>query len=438
VSAYKQEAAINSEVDLHDATKSVSFLVQLADILDAPPRIETNAGEATGTDEPTGAYFRGGPAQGPMNLTKAQAQHIAVLLGFGLGAVSSAAVAGSVAAYKHTCTPIRDGLDERRPVPTFTAGQQIGGVIEKLRYASCALDSVILDFTKDQWVKATGQIKATGKMSSNLGEDTITALDNVTTLTLTARVNGATAGERLDSVQRIIAEYPADSGIWVDVAFSAVTAGSAGPPLVPSDITITALGGAGASTSYKALYADRESGTGWETFAAKRVETPLLVNSMAVVVGGTWNNTTKTLSGGHSHLGDISQVTYTLNNALTPEFRPSGGAEDANYANFFSSGGRTQKLSFKRDLWDAINRLRLRAGDYFSVHIVCTGDVIPGETTERYRLEMFFPRCMFLTAQPGVDGNKLSEQLDIQVLEDETLGSVLAFVTNGVAAYAAV
>jgi hypothetical protein len=427
VSAYARETALNTEQEL-----DACLLVKKENVLNWTPRLESNADEATGTEEPTLLYKRGGLAEGTINFDRMQAQHAAFLLAYGLGGCSSAAIAGSVAAYKHSITPLVGGLDMARALPSFTVAMRLGKTVLKRLFASCFIDSLTVNFEKDQFCKASATVKGTGKVTSNLVSESITALDNATSLTLAANgVNGTTDQERLDNVQQIVAEYPAASGIWVDVTYSAVSGAS------PAVITITSLGGAGASTTYKLIYASLEPGTDWRTFPARPAETPLMVNQIALTVGGKWDNTAKTLSGGHLLAAEIKSLSYTLSNNLAVEF--TAGAGNPDYANRAQrSAERTQKISLGREFWDYAYQQHMHLTDYFTVHVLCQGDVMTGETTERYTLEAIFPRCAVLGGPLGADGPRLGETLDIQVLEDDTVGSVQAFVKNKQVTYAGV
>jgi hypothetical protein len=352
------------------------------------------------------------------------------LLTGALGQCTSAAIGGSAGAYKHSIAPLIGGLEPGRLMPTFTAVQRLGKTLVKRRLASCFVDSLTLSFKKGAFVTGQANIKATGKYTDNLTRDTITAKDNVTTLTLTARVNGSTAGERLDNIHRIKAEFPAASGIWVDVAFSAVTAGSAGPPVVPSAVTITSLGGAGTNdVTYKALYADLEPGNDWRTQPAQVLETPLQVSQAVVKFGGKWDDTAKTYAGGHQHAFDLDNLDWTYNNNGTVDFTPGGGTPY--YANRIDrSADPTQKLSVGRELWDWAIQERVNLMEPFTVYTLSEGAIMSGETAVQYTVEMIWPNVVAMNSPISVSGARLSETPELQVLWDATAGSVQAFVKN--------
>jgi hypothetical protein len=52
-------------------------------------------------------------------------------------------------------------------------------------------------------------------------------------------------------------------------------------------------------------------------------------------------------------------------------------------------------------------------------------------------VEIIFPKVAVLASPISVDGKRLAEAGDLQVLEDETYGSVIVIVQNKVTAYAA-
>lgn len=77
----------------------------------------------------------------------------------------------------------------------------------KRRFASLFVGDLEASFDADSWVKLKATCLGTGKVSDNMVEESITAAENVTTLTLAANVvNGSTAATRLASVQRIRVE----------------------------------------------------------------------------------------------------------------------------------------------------------------------------------------------------------------------------------------
>mgnify|MGYP005836282901 CR=1 FL=1 len=423
MSAHAREIALNVEQAL-----DLSILVGVGDVINLEPRLIVNSDEATGTEEPTAVYDQGRRAGGAWNFKRAQPHQLAAMLAYALGQCSSSDVPGSTGGRKHVFTPLDGYVDAGRGLPSFTAAQRYGKTVLKRRFASCFVDSLTINCPKDDFIQATATLKATGKVTSNLVEESVTALDNVTQLTLAANaVQGATAQERLDAVQQVVAEYPAASGVWAPVTVTAVS------DATPAVLTITSLGGAGASTTYKVFYADKEPGGDWRAFPARVSEPPLKVSELAVVVGGKWDGST--ITGGRQLTSEIKSLSWTLNNNVEVESTPGGGAD---YANRALRGQRTQKLTLGREFWDAVwQELRLTAAATFSVYMKAEGALLNAGEAARYTLGMCWPLCC-LTASPiSADGARLAETPEIQVLQDATHGSLYAWVINKGTTYGA-
>lgn len=413
VSAGNAETAINTE-----QTLDLSIMAALGDVFNLDMRRESNADEATGKEEPDQIYDNGHTTSGNLNFPKAQPQHFAFLLAYGLG-VSAASAAGT--GYQHTITPIDGDLDNDRSLPSFSAMQRYGKTVLKRRFLSMFVDSVSATFAKDDWVKCNGSIKGTGKHVDNVTEETITALDNVTTLTLAANgVEGADAAGRLDNVQRIKVELT--SGVWTEVAYSAVSAAS------PAEITITAPGAGATSVSYKVLYIPTEAAA--FTFPAKIQETPLRVAQMSVLMGATWSGTA--FAGGRAVTTEVNQIQYNLSNGLEIEFVPGAGGT---YATSCFRPARSQTLKLDRKFKDFILQQHILDNDDFGFHILCEGAEY--ESGHKYQVEFIFPKVAILSSPLSVNGKVLAEAGDMQVLEDDTYGSVIVKVKNLQSGYAA-
>ena len=115
VSANSRETAINTE-----QTLDTSMLVDMANVINLEPRREDNAEELTGLEEADTIYDLGKLSGFQINFPKAQPQHFAFIMGFGLGSVTTGA-AGS--GYEHTETPIVGDIDAEMSLPAFTAAQ---------------------------------------------------------------------------------------------------------------------------------------------------------------------------------------------------------------------------------------------------------------------------------------------------------------------------
>ena len=415
VSAYTRETAINTE-----QTLDLTLLVAMSDVANLEYRRETNDNEATGKEESDRIDDLGATASLSLNYEHAQPQHFAFVGAFALGMISSAA-AGT--GYQHTITPLEGDLDEARSNPSFTFAQRYGKTILKRRFASGFIDSFTATFTRDAWVKLVGSCKATGKRTDNLTEETVNAYIDGTSLTLAANgVEGSTAALRLQNVQRIRVELA--SGVWTEVAFSAVS------DTTPAVITITAPGAAHTLKDFKILYAPTESG--WMVFPARVNETPLRISEMTLIVGGTWNGAA--FSGGRELQAEMNSIEWTFNNNGEIRFVPGAGGL---YASQYQRGGRTQKLKLNREFREFILQQHMEDNDTIGLYILAEGAAYDASPLHKYQVEIIFPKVGILSAPVSVNGKRLAEAGDIQVLEDDTYGSVILRVKNLQATYAA-
>lgn len=413
VSANNKETSLNTE-----QTLDTSLLVDVGDILGLEPRRENNTEELTGKEEADTVYDLGDVASGKFTFNKAQPQHLAFLAAYGLGAVATA-VSGT--GYCHTITPIDGDLSTDRSVPTFTASQRLGKVVGKRLLASMAVDQFAITFAKDEFVKATGNLKGTGKHTDTIVEETITAKDDATSLNLAANgVAGSTDAERLDNIHQIRVELTA--GVWTEVEFSAVSSAT------PAAITITAPGSATADVNYKVLYAPVEPA--WATFPSRVVESPLKVADLNVTLGGKW--TGSAFEGGRALTSEIASIEWTMNNNLEVSFVPGAGGA---YASRVWRDGRAQVLKLEREMRDWILQNYQNTNEVFAVRLYAVGaEFATGET---YKAEIIFPRVGVLSAPVTVSGKVVAEPGDLAVLQDDTYGSVITKITNQVATYAA-
>ena len=416
VSANSRETAINTE-----QTLDTGMLCALGDVLNLVPRREDNSNEATGYEEPDTIYDLGALAEGVFNFERGQPQHFAFLLAYALGSVSTAA-AGT--GYKHTITPLDGDLDAYRSLPSFTAAQRFGKTVMKRRFASCFVDSIAATFARDAWCKISGTIKGTGKVTNSITEETVTAAGNAESLTLAANaVAGSTAAERLANVHSIKVEL--SDGVWTDVEYSAVSEAT------PAVITITDPGGeASPEVDYKILYAATEAA--WMTFPARVDETPLRVSGVTVNMGGTWSGSA--FEGGRELCAEVKQIEWSFQNNLEVQFTPCAGGS---YAARALRGGRTQKIKLDREFREFIMQQHISDNDTFGLSILAEGAAYDDSPEYKYQVEIIFPKVGILSSPVSVDGKRLAEGVDLQVLEDATYGSVIVNVQNKQATYAA-
>ena len=420
VSAITAETALNTE-----QTLDTGMLVDLASVIKYEARRETNADEAIGKEEPDAVYDLGALASLDLSFARMQAQHAAFIMAYALGLRTT--VAGGSTGYKHTITPITGDLDASRSNPSFTGAMRYGKHLLKERYASFLIDSFTLSLKKDSWASIKAACPSTGKRSSNNYEESKTAAYNASSLTLAANgVAGSTVQERLDNVHFVKVQVPATLQ-WVDVTVTAVSDAS------PAILTITPVGGAATSTTYKIIYNIKEDATyAWCSFPARVSEPPLRCSDFSVNFGGLWNGSA--ILGGHTLQTELKSLDWAFTNGIKPEFTPGGGTYS--YANRALRDGRTQKLTLDRNFKDMIIGQRLLAPTDHAV-IRCLAEGAEYEAGHKYTVEVIFPKVGVLADDRSIDGKRLGEKGDFVIFEDDTYGSVIVNVKNKVATYAA-
>jgi hypothetical protein len=414
VSASRQETAINQE-----QTLDTTFLVDLNTVLNYRALKYANRDEVTGKEEADRLYDLGGTVSGSLAFSRAQPQHFAFLMAYALGEVSTVPLGSS--GHRHVVRPRSGEVDAARSNPSFTAAMRFGRQVMKRRFASCFVDQTRVEFAKDGWAKITGVVKGSGKVLDNTRVEEVTAAYNTGSLTLAANgVEGANAGDRLANVQAVKVLNPA-TGAWDEVNYMAVSSGT------PGVVTITPPGGSATGTTYRVYYLPRESG--WMAFPGRVEEPPLKVSQLTVNIGGRWNGTSFT--GGYTPTAEIRRILWTFQNNLSPERCPGGG----DYASRAYRAGREQKLSFDRDFRDFLLAQSLKDNDYFGIYLKAAGPEF--ESGVPYQVEIIFPRVATSAAPVQVNQRRLSEGVELAVLEDDTYGSVIVAVQNLVSSYAA-
>jgi len=414
VSARRQEPALNVEQDL-----DTTLLVDLTTTLTYRGLKAVNREEMTGKEEADRVYDLGGNVSGALSFSQAQPQHFAFLLAYALGEVTTTPLGDG--GYRHQIRPRAGEVDACRSNPSFTAALRYGRQVLKRRYTSCFIDQVRVELAKDGWARIAGVVKGTGKVTDNTRRETVNAPFNAGSLTLSQGVEGATAAERLANVQAVQVLDPVTQA-WQEVGYTEVSGE------VPAVITIAPPGGSSTLTSYRVYYLPRESG--WMSFPERVEEPPLKVSRVAVHLGGRWNGTE--FLGGHQLTGELKRLVWQFANHLVVERTPGGGTDHANRA--FRSG-RQQKLSLDRDFRDFLLDLHLREGEYLSLYLKAQGpEMAPGLF---YQVELVFPRVAVVAGPVKTAQRRLTEEVELAVLEDDTYGSVIVYVQNRVSGYAA-
>ena len=211
VSARRQEPAINTEQEL-----DTLLLADLNTVLNYQAVKFANRDELTGKEEADRLYDLGGKVAGTLSFTRAQPQHFAFLLAYGLGEVTTAALGAT--GFRHTIRPRYGEVDAARSNPSFTAAMRLGSQVLKRRFTSCFVDQVKVEFPKDGWAKISGAVKGTGKVGDNTCLEEVAAPYNAGSLTLAANgVAGESAGERFANVQAVQVLNPATLA-WDEVS----------------------------------------------------------------------------------------------------------------------------------------------------------------------------------------------------------------------------
>jgi len=415
VSANLQEPAINVEQAL-----DTTMLVDLNTALVYRALKVANRDELTGKEEADRLYDLGGVVSGNLSFSRAQPQHFAFLLAYALGEVQTSRVGGS--GFRHTIRPRAGEVDEARSNPSFTAAMRYGKQVLKQRFASCFLDQVRVEFAREGWAKIHGAVKGTGKVADNAQVEAVAAAYNAGSLTLaTNGVEGASAAERLSNVQAVQVLNPTTQE-WDEVSYSGVSAGT------PAVITITPPGGNAEITTYRVYYIPRESG--WMVFPPRVEEPPLKVSQLTVKVGGRWNGAE--FLGGRPLGAELHKLVWNFRNHLTPERTPGAGGD---YANRAFRHGREQKLEIDRDFRDFLLAQHFKENDYLAIYLKAAGPEF--EAGVNYQVELVFPKVAILAAPVRVAQRRVAEEVEFAILEDDTYGSVVAYVQNQVSGYAA-
>lgn len=418
VTAATCEAAINA-----GGTPDTTLQMASGDMLTVERQRETDAEEMTGTEEATRIYDLGkSGSSGNFTFDKCQPHQAAFLAAFALGKCETSALGTG---YEHVITPLAGDVDAMRSLPTFAAAQRLGNSIVKTLFSGLVVDSLTMTAAPDAFLKVSGSIKGTGKTEEDIVSETVSALDNVTELTLDSNgVFGADAQGRIDSIHQVRVELT--SGVWTPLP---ITAASDATPAV---ITIESAGGAGSETvKYQILYKPATEAA-WMTFPAKVQETGLRTADTIVQFGGAWDGST--FEGGETLTCKLKNLEWSFNN--NSQTRKCFG-QSAEYAGEHFRDGRSQtvKLDFyKKDM--SIAQM-VKNNETFGLRIVAEGAEFDEVNGHKYAVEVIFPKLGFNSHSDSVDGKRMAESAECQVLEDETYGSVIVKIRHAVSGYAA-
>lgn len=212
---------------------------------------------------------------------------------------------------------------------------------------------------------------------------------------------------------------------------------------LPSEIYITAPGGTGDSVTYKVTYENAGDPSGWlweiwTNFDAIPYpdEPPLRVSNFCIKYGGQWDGSA--YNGGYSISRAMKSFTLTANNNMMIEFRPGGCVGeievDRSYANYIARDGREQTAAIVKEMEDAVFQKAIQSNREFAIEITMTGSEFA--VGENYSAYLVFPKCSFSNNQRDGGTNRLSENMDIAILEDSVYSSVYTKVIDTTAIYA--
>jgi len=408
VSAQNAEPAINTE-----ATLDTILLSSLSDVANIEYDRFDNADERHGREEPSIVYEGTLRASMPLTFERAQAQHYALLLSYGLGNITTQELTNG--GYEHVITPIEGEWDDYRGLPSMTVKTRHGKTVVQRKFFSMFVESVTASFARDDFSKLSAQINGTGKNETAMTQ--VYADSDTTTLTVTDKVHA----NDIESIHELMVSVDM---VWHPVTITAVESdGGSG-----SNITIELLDSqtAGAEYTYRILYRKDEA----TMPSTPMFETPLFVSDVRLNIGGKWEN--NQINGGRWLDAEMKSVEYSLTNNLSLVTGFSGTNE--RYANRVFREGRTQTIKFDREFRDYIIQHYLDTNQTFSLYLKAEGDLFNDNT--RFGVSMLFPRLSVLSAPLSIDGKKNAEQGDMVALDDGDIGSCRISVVNNIPKYA--
>ena len=136
--------------------------------------------------------------------------------------------------------------------------------------------------------------------------------------------------------------------------------------------------------------------------------------------------------GGREMDAELKSIEWTLNTNMDIEFVPGAGGA---YASAAFRNGRVQTIKVDREFRNYILQQHIDDSETLGLYVLAEGAVY--NSPHKYQVELMFPDVAVVTAPISVDGKRLAEAGDLLVLEDDTYGSVIAFVKNVQSAYAA-
>ena len=385
------------------------MISKISDVPNIKPHRVTNEDEKNGKEEPTEVIETITRLEMPMTFERAQAQHFAFLLAFGLGAVQSDVIHPS-GVYLHNIMPINGEYDKVRSNPSFTLMARVGDTVAQDVFPSVFVDSVTAKFEKDKHASISAKLAGTGCRNQGCEKREYTYTGDTTELNAENILDNNV--DNIHSVDVLV------DGAWMPVDVVAVESGK---------IVIRKRDDLDAEDNYtfRVVYLPEISII---MPTAPIFETPLFVSDITVHVGGKW--TGDQFVGGRSLDADLDSISYDLENNLS--FETGFGGNTITHANRVYRERRSQRITIEKKFKDMIMQAQHIANDNISLHIKAMGKEFYGN--EAYIVEMIFPKLGFSSGTIGVDDRKNIESFEMVVLEDSG-DSVIVRVKNAVEKY---
>jgi len=388
---------------------------------------EGNQGEKTGQVEATDIDVLDQSAEGTIKQDKATPDGIAWMAAFALGS--------------HAMTTPYSGVRRHTSVlsayPTepfyFTGAHRKGGAstaaaAEFLRHMNLGLTSFQMALAKEAFLKTEAGVLGTGDSSSAIKTETITALNNATSLTLAFDP----VGDAFANVT-VWADQNGDGQFETQVFPTAYNAGT-------NALTITGLAGDGLSSiPYRCSYHVKNSETGytWSDLSALVVEPEFLLkaSNLQVFLAGKYAEpgSVPTFTGGQQALCDLESLTWKLDwNAKVGRCWRTGNTEDPT-ATSIDYGDVVQTIDIDRRMKDYLLSQNFDANTAFSIYFDAIGPVIA--STEKFFVKCWWPKVKLMSKDTKITDNRWVEAGSMLVLKDAAFPTVViqtqnAFLSN--------
>ena len=386
------------------------FNFEKGNILQVEPQFEIAEDEVTGYEEATDIDYRGDRIGGfNLSFPKAQIQHLQHILGFAYCGSYEFIGVGSDGT-KSVLTP-GDAIE-----PYLFSAMFQESELQKTLFASLAYENFDIVFEKEKFVKASAAVRGTGYNEKNWKREKVTTQSAVGSELL---VSTNILNNDIKSVREILMKK--NNGSW-----SKITASSVGEKTIRLSEQFS--DGTG-EREFQITY--EPTGISWASTEISRIkETPLLTSSLSVIIGGKFDKTLLTISGGVELNREIRNLTYHYEQQLTIEARPCASGDNPYFANYMVRMPRKQTLTLERDAVNLLMQTYMELKENISFKIVCEG--VEFEPGVKYSLVIIFPRVGITKSPRSVDNSMMKETVTLEILED-TAGlekSVYAILVN--------